>query len=90
MTSCPVLRVGDQVHFEDSCWTVAGLDGTRVRLADMAGRAQLLLAAHLVASPGFRLLNTGDVASTAGHDRPTRPTELTRSAAMTVRSPGET
>ncbi|MFI6078542.1 Mu transposase C-terminal domain-containing protein [Actinoplanes sp. NPDC051343] len=54
----PVLRVGDQVRFEDSCWTIAGLDGVRVRLTDGHGGAQILLTGHLLAGPGFALLST--------------------------------
>jgi hypothetical protein len=54
----PVLRVGDQVRFEDSCWTIAGLDGVRVRLTDGHGGAQILLTGHLSAGPGFALLST--------------------------------
>lgn len=57
-----VLRIGDRVRFEDDEWSVTGLDGTRVRLADDTGRAQLLLAGHLLGSPGFRLLGAGPAA----------------------------
>jgi transposase InsO family protein len=57
-----MLRVGDRVRFEDDEWSVTGLDGTRVRLADDTGRAQLLLAGHLLTSPGFRLLGADPAA----------------------------
>jgi putative transposase len=56
-----VLRVGNQVRFEDDGWTVAGLDGARVRLVDDAGRTQVVLAGHLLASAGFTVLNTDRV-----------------------------
>ena len=59
-----VLRVGDRVRFEDDEWSVTGLDGARVRLADDTGRAQLLLVGHLLAGPGFRLL--GRVSKSVG------------------------
>lgn len=57
-----VLRVGDRVRFEDDEWSVTGHDGTRVRLADDIGRAQLLLAGHLLTSPGFRLFGADPAA----------------------------
>ncbi|OJF15420.1 Mu transposase C-terminal domain-containing protein [Couchioplanes caeruleus] len=57
-----VLRVGDRVRFEDDEWSVTGLDGTRVRLSGDTGRTRLLLAGHLLASPGFRLLGADPAA----------------------------
>lgn len=53
----PVLRVGDRVLFEDRSVTVVGYEGTRVRLAGEGGAAQVVLLAHLLASPGFELLD---------------------------------
>jgi transposase InsO family protein len=55
-TGRPVLRVGDQVAFEERSWTVAGLDGARVRLVDEVGGAQVLLLTQLLTAPGFRSL----------------------------------
>ena len=54
-----VLRVGDRVLFDGAAATVGGFDGVRVRLVDAAGQAQVLLLAHLLASPGFELLEAG-------------------------------
>ena len=48
-----VLRLGDQVRFDEFLCTVAGLDGTRVRLADDAGGAQVVELTHLLTAPGF-------------------------------------
>ena len=53
----PVLWVGDRVLFEDRPVTVVGYEGTRVRLAGEGGGAQVVLLAHLLASPGFELLD---------------------------------
>jgi len=44
------------VLFEGHPVTIAGFDGARVRLVDAAGGAQVLLLAHLLAAPGFELL----------------------------------
>lgn len=52
-------RVGDRVLFEGRSVTVGGFSGTRVRLVDDAGGAQVLLLAHLLAAPGFELLEAG-------------------------------
>ncbi|MEV0733970.1 hypothetical protein [Polymorphospora sp. NPDC050346] len=46
-----VLRVGDRLLFEGRPWTVGGLQGNRVRLVDV-GAVQVLLLAHVLASPG--------------------------------------
>jgi hypothetical protein len=53
------LRVGDRVLFEGCPVTVGGFSGTRVRLVDDAGGTQVLLLAHLLAAPGFELLEAG-------------------------------
>lgn len=53
-----MLRVGDRVLFDEQTFTVVGYAGTRVRLADASGVAQVVLLGHLLASPGFALLDT--------------------------------
>jgi transposase InsO family protein len=53
------LRPGDQIRFEDEIWTVTAVGGS-VRLADDAGRTQLVLLAALLSSPGFELLAAGE------------------------------
>jgi transposase InsO family protein len=55
----PVLNVGDRILFDAREMTVAGYEGTRVRLVDSIGGVQVVLLAHLLASPGFELLGTG-------------------------------
>ncbi|MEO3781393.1 Mu transposase C-terminal domain-containing protein [Micromonospora sp. B11E3] len=52
-----VLRVGDRVLFDGRAVTVAGYEGTRVRLVGDGGDAQVVLLGHLLASPGFELLS---------------------------------
>jgi len=47
------------VLFEERPVTVGGFSGARVRLVDDAGGAQVLLLAHLLAAPGFELLEAG-------------------------------
>jgi len=48
------------VQFDGRPWTVGGLaGGVRVRLVDDAGDARVLLLAHVLASPGFELLEAG-------------------------------
>ncbi|SCG17573.1 Mu transposase, C-terminal [Micromonospora echinofusca] len=54
-----VLGVGDRLQFDGRSWAVGGLQGVRVRLVDDAGDAQVLLLAHVLASPGFELLEAG-------------------------------
>ena len=54
-----VLRVGDRVRFEERVFTVAGLEGTMVRLLDDRGGALLVLFSYLLASGGFELLGYG-------------------------------
>ncbi len=51
-----VLEVGDRVLFDGLPVTVAGYEGTRVRLASDDGNAQVVLLGHLLASPGFEVL----------------------------------
>ncbi|MEV0809859.1 hypothetical protein [Micromonospora sp. NPDC050200] len=50
------LRVGDRVLFEGRAVSVGGIDGVRVRLVDDAGSEQVLLLTHVLAAPGFELL----------------------------------
>lgn len=56
MADWPVLRPGDRVSFDGDEHQVVGLSGTVVRLRSDAGE-QLVLAGHLVASPGFAVLD---------------------------------
>ena len=52
-----VLRVGDQVLFDATEHTVVALAGTSVRLVSPMGQVTVVLLAHLLASPGFGLLD---------------------------------
>lgn len=52
------LRVGDRVRFEERVFTVAGLEGTMIRLLDDRGGALLVLFSFLLASDGFELLGS--------------------------------
>jgi transposase InsO family protein len=56
MAGWPVLRPGDRVIFDGDEHQVVGLSGTVIRLRSDAGE-QLVLAGHLVASPGFAVLD---------------------------------
>ncbi|MGH3761042.1 Mu transposase C-terminal domain-containing protein, partial [Actinophytocola sp.] len=51
------LAPGDRVRFDDAVWTVTAV-GSSIRLADDAGRTELVLLAALLSSPGFELLAT--------------------------------
>ena len=52
------VEVGAQVKFEDRTWQVAALVGGRVYLAAGDGATACVLAAHLVAAPGFSVTGT--------------------------------
>jgi len=52
-----VLRPGDRVVFDGAEHQVAGLAGTSVRLRSGHGTEQVVLAAHLMASPGFAVVD---------------------------------
>nr|WP_078496291.1 Mu transposase C-terminal domain-containing protein [Streptomyces sp. W007] len=53
-----VLRLGDQVLFEDIEHTVVGIEGVTVRLHGADGRDQALLLPYLLASDGFALVGS--------------------------------
>lgn len=57
------LRVGDRVRLGDTDWTVAGLDGAVVHLADSRGGTRSLSVAEMQASDGFAVI--GEVRSVA-------------------------
>jgi hypothetical protein len=52
------LRVGARVRFDERVFTVAGLEGTMVRLLDDRGVASLVVFSYLLASDGFELLGS--------------------------------
>jgi transposase InsO family protein len=56
VTGGAALHVGDRVLFEGRTLVIGGLDGVRVRLVDDIGGVQVLLLAHLLAGPGFEVL----------------------------------
>jgi putative transposase len=58
----PVLAPGDEIRLGGRTQRVAALDGTSVRLVDVAGAVTVMLTGHLLADPGFELLT--------GHGRP--------------------
>ncbi|MEU8258654.1 Mu transposase C-terminal domain-containing protein [Micromonospora inaquosa] len=55
----PVLRPGDWVHFDGGEHQVVGLAGATVRLRSGAGAEQVVLAGHLMATPGFAVVDAG-------------------------------
>lgn len=54
-----VVRLGDRVHYSNADRTVAGIEGTAVRLVTDAGAVCVVTLAHLVASSGFYLVEDG-------------------------------
>ena len=54
----PVLAPGDEIRLGGQAYRVVALDGTSVRLADVAGAAMVMLIGHLLADPGFELLTS--------------------------------
>ena len=58
----PVLAPGDEIRLAGRTQRVVALDGTSVRLVDVAGAVTVMLTGHLLADPGFELL--------AGHGWP--------------------
>ena len=57
MASRVVLRPGDWVHFDGADHQVVALAGTSVRLRSDAGAEQVVLVAHLMAAPGFAIVD---------------------------------
>ena len=53
-----VLRPGDWVHFDGGEHQVVALAGTSVRLRSVDGAEQVVLAGHLMASPGFEVIDS--------------------------------
>src|SRR5260370_32328515 len=51
-----VLRVGDQVRFEEAVHRVVAIEGTTVRLVAADGRPWLAAVAFLAGSPGFEVI----------------------------------
>src|SRR6266536_3334389 len=51
-----VLRVGDQVRFEEGVHRVVAIEGTTVRLVAADGRPWLAAAVFLAGSPGFEVV----------------------------------
>jgi len=58
----PVLAPGDEIRLAGRAQQVVALDGTSVRLVDVAGAVTVMLTGHLLADPSFELL--------AGHGWP--------------------
>jgi putative transposase len=58
----PVLAPGDEIRLAGRIQRVVALDGTSVRLVDVAGAVTVMLTGHLLADPSFELL--------AGHGWP--------------------
>src|SRR6185437_5625519 len=55
LRAAAVLRPGDQVVFDGGEHQVVALAGTSVRLRSPDGGEQVVLGAHLMASPGFEV-----------------------------------
>ncbi|MGI8614170.1 MAG: transposase [Nocardioidaceae bacterium] len=58
-----VLRPGDWVHFDGGDHQVVALAGTSVRLRSEAGAEQVVLGTHLMASPGFAVVDGAPTAT---------------------------
>ncbi|WP_367826660.1 integrase [Streptomyces sp. LMG1-1-1.1] len=54
------LRLGDRVRFQKHTYTVVGLTGMRVRLADTHGAGMLVDQVHLQSAKDFAVLGAGD------------------------------
>jgi hypothetical protein len=54
------LRLGDRVRFQEHIYTVVGLTGMRVRLADVHGVGMLVDQVHLQSAQDFEVLGSGD------------------------------
>ncbi|MFJ3214219.1 LexA family protein [Streptomyces flaveolus] len=54
------LRLGDRVRFQKHTYTVVGLTGMRVRLADTHGVGMLVDQVHLQSAEDFAVLGAGD------------------------------
>jgi hypothetical protein len=59
------LRLGDRVRFCEHIYTVVGLTGMTIRLADEQGAGMLVDQVHLQAADDFAVLGTGNHASLA-------------------------
>ncbi|OPC76775.1 integrase [Embleya scabrispora] len=57
------LRLGDRVRFEKRTYTVVGLTGMRVRLADTHGTGMLVDQVHLQAAEDFAVIGAGERAA---------------------------
>ena len=57
-----VLRPGDWVEYDGGEHQVLALAGTSVRLRSGGGAEQVVLASHLLASPGFSVVGHVEVA----------------------------
>ncbi|MDW6064600.1 hypothetical protein SAZ11_50085 [Streptomyces sp. FXJ1.4098] len=57
------LRLGDRVRFQGHTYTVVGLTGMRVRLADVHGTGMLVDQVHLQAAEDFAALGAGERAA---------------------------
>ncbi|GGK35331.1 Mu transposase C-terminal domain-containing protein [Nocardia camponoti] len=80
-----VIRIGDQVLFDEVEHEVAAISGTKVRLVSVAGEATVVSLVHLVASQGFRLLTNRQIPARGGglvgqslDDLPSAQAELAR------------
>ncbi|MFJ8098740.1 hypothetical protein [Streptomyces griseofuscus] len=54
------LRLGDRIRFQKHIYTVVGLTGMRVRLADGHGIGMLVDQVHLQSAEDFTVLGAGD------------------------------
>lgn len=59
------LRLGDRVRFQEHTYTVVGLTGMQVRLADTHGSGMLVDQVHLQAAGDFAVIGAGDRAALA-------------------------
>lgn len=58
LSTVAVLRPGDWVHCDGSEHQVLALAGTSVRLRTVDGADSVVLAGHLMASPGFAVVDS--------------------------------
>lgn len=57
------LRLGDRLRFQEHTYTVVGLTGMRVRLADVHGTGMLVDQVHLQAAEDFAVVGAGERAA---------------------------
>lgn len=76
----PVLAPGDEIRLGGQAQRVVALDGTSVRLVDVAGAVTVMLTGHLLTDPGFELVTPHRQVLPAGSGLEHLPGEVRASA----------